>query len=317
MGQRIVIDKMPRKEFSKRILPQLVLVVKMVTVALLVVGTFLFPWVYSAADSNGGAAAKPAVTGPVVNASKSANRIREDINRLQGAEQEADQALDRLKVIPRAEVISVLREDLTASSDIPPGTLKAIVALEAIELLPEFKVLSLKTEDWGIFVTITRLLRTNLNKSSEQNKNPRDLKNYKAEFSGIFLNRLDKLLSVPAKAAVLDGLQMMGKPITSQLFKTLTNDQNLEVRIAAVRQFLATRTMLSTQEQLARWTTALEIRPFQARLLAMEEFVRLPENDRQQMKSAFHSAQCANEKESEVKAACLEVGKSLKRGGKS
>jgi hypothetical protein len=237
--------------------------------------------------------------------------VREDIHLLQGSEKESGLALDRLQTRPRADVLAVVKDDLTSSSEIPPGTLKAVVALKAIELLPELKVLCAKTEDWAVFASVTRLVSEDEKRSQQLDRSNVDA------LAGLYLARLKSLLSATAKVAVLDGLSRFGRALPHDTFTALLSDSNLEVRIATVREFLATRSGLDPQERLARWGETLKLKPYQARLLAMEELARAPASEASALKGALKLESCAHESESEVKAACQAAAKSVKRGGKS
>ena len=230
--------------------------------------------------------------------------IREDIHSLQGSEKESGAALDRLRARPRAAVVAVVKDDLTSASEIPPGTLKAVVALDARELLPVLKTLCAKSEDWPVFAAVNRLIDPKSDRAGAE------------ELSVVYLSRLNSLLSAAAKVAVLDGLARFGKPLSRESFAELIDDSSLEVRIATVRQFLATRGSLEPAEQLARWTESLKLKPYQARLLAMEELARLPASELGRVKTALKAEQCAKESEAEVKAACQAAEKKIERGGK-
>lgn len=264
---------------------------------LALVAAMILPYGVCAADAQ--TLAKALVNAPPAVAADDV-RIREAIHRLQGDEREAGEALEYLQARPRSAVISDLREDLQGSSLVPPGTFKCIVALQVHELLPVLKGLAERGEDPVIFITITRLVGL-----------PDDDEQYD-EFVPLFQARLKNLLSPVAKIAVLDGLSRFAVGVSHDQFLELTRAENLDVRIAVVENFVATASSLQSKEALFRWQEVFRLKPYQARLTAMEHFERLPKSERVRFAAAFHAEQCAAETEPTVKTVCQRIALSLR-----
>lgn len=231
------------------------------------------------------------------------NRIREDIHRLQGAESDSELALARLKSLPRAKILAVLKDDLTSNAGVPPGVIQGILGLEARELLPDLISVAAKFDNWSVFMAINQLV-------DPQDRVQAD------EVSKMYMTRIKSIRSAPTRVAVVDGLTKYGKPISDELFKELILDQSLDVRIAVVEQFLSSRFALTQNQQIERWTAALELKPYQARLLAMEEFARLPKDSLEKLKSAFKPELCNSEPNQKVKDICFEIVKLYKSDSK-
>ncbi len=230
---------------------------------------------------------------------------REDILllTLQGA-QNMDAVLERLRQAPRAEIVAILRDDLNSSPvSAPLSVLKAAVLLRAIELTPQLKILAQRTEEWTVFAHINALV------SGESA--------IEKEFASVYLQRLPVLLSPAAKVAVLEGLTSFKVAVSDGAFTELLNASSYDIRISAVQNFLVTHAELKTAERQRRMVLALDVRPMQARLLALKTVPRLPASERSQLKPLFSGDRCERESDRKLRSACKNASASLgsKRGG--
>jgi hypothetical protein len=235
---------------------------------------------------------------------------REDILSLtrQGA-QKMDAVLERLHLVPRADILTILRDDLSASPVAAPlSSLKAVVLLRAVELVPQLKSLAQRTEDWTIFAHINALVLGEVPL----------VKDLAAEFVPVYLKRLPALLSPVARVAVIEGLTSFKVAVPDSVFTDFLSATNYDVRIAAVRNFLATQSELQTNERQRRMVLALDVRPMQARLLALQAVPRLPASERTLLRSLFSGDRCARESNRKLQVACKDASLSFsgRRGGR-
>ena len=225
-----------------------------------------------------------------------ARRIREALLVIEGSEQEASDAAEKLKAEPRAAVLEVLKDELTSSPEPRSSALRAVAVLETRELWPELKLVTARSDQWRVFATVNRLMT---GESSGERR---------AEIVKIYLSRLESL-PAPAKQAVLDGLAAEKTPLARDAFQHALDDGNFQVRIAAVKQFLASRGALSLDEQKARFQIVFAVKPYQARLLAMQGFLKIEKSERAKLTGAIKKDLCAAETRDEVKSVCRDLVK--------
>lgn len=211
-------------------------------------------------------------------------------------------AVEFLKKAPRAELLAVLRDDLRANPvSVPVATLKALALVQARELAPELKAVAAKSDDWTVFAHINALVA--------------DDRQLRSEFAKIYLERLPSLLASPAKVAVLDGLTGFKIAVGDAEFGNLLVASNYDVRISAVRNLLETIGSLAKTERVRRLVLALDVRPKQARVLALKTVSRLPASERKSFAGLLTRARCEREADKRLRSACQSALKSLGPGG--
>jgi len=226
--------------------------------------------------------------------------IRENILLLNIGEQQADAALDRLHLASRYQVVSVLRDELVSEPVNPSNrNLRAVFALNMIELLPELREISEHTDLWLVFVTVNHLLETAPKGKIDS-------------FVELYQRRLNSTLSAASRIALLDGLTQLRIPIKSDLFHSLLGDSHFQVRVAAVENFVATGNLLSHEDRIRRMVEAMQMKPYQARLTAIRSFSMLDANERSKLRSRLPANLCASESRNDRQSACQEA---LNAGG--
>lgn len=242
----------------------------------------------------------------------SSKSIRDEISHLVGSESEAQTAREALERRPRGSVIEILRTELRPSPRVPSAMLKAAAVLRAREVVPELRRLIAFSESWRVYAavaeTIEALDRESPTSSGTKSGPESGPERLSSEFSRLYLERARAALPADARCAVLDGLSRMGTPLPEALFKNLIGDSNSHVRIAAVRNFVLTRSSLTVDEQARRYSLALALKPYQARLVALREFSRQPASERQVLEKSgdkqVFARLCRNETQADMQAAC-------------
>lgn len=245
-----------------------------------------------------------AVGGAGTSVPKSVNdrALREEILKLGSSESpEYASALDQLSRVPRARVLAILRDDLTAGPHVSVTTLNAITSLRARELLPELKNVARTTEFWRVFASLNFLFA--------------DDEKGREELVPIYLVRLKNLLSTTAKVAVLNGLSAFQASLPPETFQDVIESGDYDVRIAAIRHLVATRELLHGAERARRFDLAVGLEPRQARIEALREVPRLPASERDRLKKVFFGGRCSRESDGPTHEACAKAEKSVLRGG--
>lgn len=239
-----------------------------------------------------------AVSGLAKTADENHSALREAILQL-GETESANypSALEKVLQAPRPQVLAILRDDLASAPQLMRATLDAVVVLRARELLPELKSLAKQTEFWWVFADLNALV-------TGDEEGSRDL-------TPIYLTRLGTTLSTTARVAVLNGLASFHAGLPAAVFNDLVDSESYEVRIATVRHWLKTRDLLSETERHRRLEMVLQLRPRQARLIALREVPRMPASERAHLNKNIFKERCEAETDSATREACRKAEKSL------
>jgi hypothetical protein len=213
-----------------------------------------------------------------------------------GQEAEPRAALETLKKRPRAEVLSALRAGLEHGGPWVVVAARASQALDAKEMLPDLLKAAGTRDEWQLLAALEQLSRETKDRAAVE---------------ALFTKKLTSA-PAPAKIIMIDSFSNGQTQLPASLFDTLVSDQNLGVRRAVVRQFLASRESYSSPEQARRFKLAFTMKPYQVRLEAFEIYASLPTVQRRTIASAFDPGLCGKEKNAEVKAACEKVAKGAK-----
>lgn len=223
------------------------------------------------------------------------NHIREEILGLVDEEKGSDQALLELKSESRVDVLRIVHEDLLAQP-VRPSTLalKTAILLRMVELLPTLANLTENSQGWDVELALIKIAKA------------ADAPTRKATAARL-QERLAGYLPVMKQIVIVDGLTELGVVIGNKSFAELTASPDYQVRIAAVRNFLSLRISLTTNEQIERFRASFQLKPYQARLPAMEEFQSLDNLSREALKSSIPSGLCLRETRTEVKLVCEKI----------
>ena len=236
----------------------------------------------------------------VASAAPETSSVAKDIVNLSSGDRTHDEALKRLKAAPRTEIVETLRKMLKSTGSLS-FALRAVDELEVKEVYEEIRVLAKTSESWELFDAI--------NDISDLRKEGR------AELAKIYQDRAKALAGTkqnsPLKSSLLDGLAKMDEPAASDVFAKYLADDDFLVRETAVRHLLATRGQLAQEEQVARLKEAFKLKPYQARLEAMNGFRKLSIEDQKKLAAAFSPSLCQDEPKDEVKKVCLEIAGAL------
>jgi acyl-CoA reductase-like NAD-dependent aldehyde dehydrogenase len=119
--------------------------------------------------------------------------------------------------------------------------------------------------------------------------------------------RMKDKLPAATRIALIDGFAVLGSKLSPDEFDNSMVDVSHEVRQAAVRQFLEARSSYEISEQIRRFRTAFQIKPYQVRLEALRNYASLSQSERAELRTAFSNGLCKSEKQAEVKSVCLKI----------
>lgn len=203
-----------------------------------------------------------------------------------------------LEKTPRAQVVTAVREGLGSEAPYPLLAAKAAAALRVTEAVPDLEAAFVKTGDWQIALAVGAL-------ASEAQK-----KTYGSQWASL----LDKFES-PTRVTIIETLSHWGLPLTKEQFERALRDDSDGVRQAAVHSFIRTREKLSLADQADRYRKAFAVKPYQARLSAMDSYLDLNPKDRAALASAVDAklkSACKVEQKPDVKTACEAILKEAK-----
>ena len=218
---------------------------------------------------------------------------------LSGTDEERQAALEKLRAYPRAKVVEALREGLR-SSDVPlPAVMRAATELKVRELLPELRRMIARDASWVIVAAVNSL--------AKDEKDPKE----RASLAKLYKDRLSAETELPGatRLALLDGLVELKEPISGDLYADLLADKSNSIVESAVHHFLATRAVLSKDDQIKRFKLAFRVRPTMARLEALDAFGALKPEDKKSLRPALSAETCAAQADKTTKELCERVAR--------
>lgn len=206
-----------------------------------------------------------------------------------------------LAKVPRAQLVSALREGLNEGGDWSTYALNAAVALDVRELAPDLATRLETSDDYKLFFAVERLAPVDARKN----------------LTAVFLKKLDAS-SASVKVSILTTLAKWKEPLSAERFAKLLGDDSFQVRIALARHFAIARTELPASEQMARFEKIFAAQPYQVRLDGVMTFEALPSADQAKLKAVigpkFRSA-CEKETKTPVREECSKLLKRVAKGG--
>lgn len=206
-----------------------------------------------------------------------------------GIESETEKAYADLEKIPRAKLVSAFRDGLKDPSW-SMITLNAVSALKVEELALDLGDLAKTRDDWMLIATLGSIAP-----ETERSK-----------LAQILISRLSKV-SNPTRVASLETLGAWHQQISKSDYEKYLKDESFEVRVAAVRAFVGSRTSLKAADQLSRYQQAFAAEPYTVRLEALNNFASLSSSEQTQLIGALDSRfkkACGQEKNPQVKSKC-------------
>jgi hypothetical protein len=227
--------------------------------------------------------------------------ILSNAQELSASDEERQAALQKLRSYPRANVVEALRSGMRSSEVQLPAIVRAAIALELRELLPDLRArLATKDPSWVIVAGVTAL--------AKDEKDPKE----RAALAKIYKDRLEEAgTPSAAKLALLDGLSELREPISSDAYLDFLADKSNSIVESAVHHFVITRSMMPKDEQIKRFKLAFRVRPTLARLEAFEAFGAMKPEDKKLLRPAFTNDTCEIQKDRTAKEFCERVARGL------
>jgi hypothetical protein len=236
------------------------------------------------------AAQKP-VGVPTISATSHA--ILEIVKNL-GTEGESKNISQALQKFSHPQLVTALREGLRTGGDWSTIAARAANLLSVKDVLPDLEAAFEKnSDDWQVVVAIGALANDQQKKSMGET----------------WAKQL-RTFSNPTKVAVIEMLGRWSQPLPEAIFDSGIADKSLEVRRTVVTNFIITRNLFTTDQQIARFRKAFAMDPYQVRLDAMVAFQSLSIHDRAKLANAVDAkflAQCKAETFEDVKTECQKI----------
>jgi hypothetical protein len=216
-----------------------------------------------------------------------------------GTEGEGARVRKELEALPRAKVITAVREGLTEGEPYAGVAARAANALHLTEVEPDLEKAFAKNSDWNFALALASV-------ASESKR---------SHLANEWQSKLTSFES-PTRIAVLQTLAQWHQPLQDAMFDRMLNDASFQVRIAAVRNFAMTKDKLQTPEQISRYKKAFAMKPYKVRLAAMADFNSLSKSERARLANAIDDsfkASCKAETKTDVKTECEKMMKGAKK----
>lgn len=226
--------------------------------------------------------------------SKQSQEILEQAFRASASAPEADAIAKKLLKRPRAQIVQAIKEGLKSRAEWQIVAARLAVLANEKSVATDLREAAKETPDWQLLSALKHL-----SNDSEQSEN-----------DALVISSINRWPAA-TRVAGLSLLESSKAKVSEQTFDQWIKDPSFEVRQAATRQFIATRSLYTDAEKIQRLKKLFVAKPYQVRLEAMESYAAFPVSERSKLNGVVKKDLCSSEMNTEVKAAC----ESLVRGG--